>query len=30
MRDPSNKSRVPHISLVFRGMWGSTGLYPEA
>jgi hypothetical protein len=25
-----NKSRVPHISLVFREMWDSTALNPKA
>jgi hypothetical protein len=30
MRDPSNKSRVPHISLVFREMWDTTALNPKA
>ena len=26
---PGNKSRVPHISLVFREMWDSTALNPQ-
>jgi hypothetical protein len=26
MRYPGNKSRVPHISLVFREMWDTTDL----
>jgi hypothetical protein len=27
---PSNKPRVPHISLVFREMWDTTKLNPKA
>jgi hypothetical protein len=29
MRYPSNKSWVPHISLVFREMWDTTALDPR-
>jgi hypothetical protein len=29
MRHPGNKSRVPHISLVFREMWDTTALNPK-